>query len=163
MASPKQAIPRLLKHVTIAIFYGGSLGATDRVNFKRAFLIAQSQLTRYGYLLGEGAYFELTSKGLKRERSFHTEGVKGWVKDRQFDWHYAWMTFKNKEALDQEAQRRAEEAKKKHEEKQMKRTEDEAAAAARASKPIPGLHVPGASRDEQIEMRRIENEARTKK
>ena len=77
------SIPPMLRHMTLAIFSGGSLQGTIRQRFRKAFDIAVSQCQKYGYITGGGVDFKETQKG--KARNHGKEGAGGFFKNRIFD------------------------------------------------------------------------------
>ena len=91
------AIPRFLKHVTLAVMNSGSVKGGGRAGFKESFTIARAQLAKHGYLTGAVGPIDsiiLTYKGHTREALHRKEGLRGWVKDRKFDAMMAFLRFK---------------------------------------------------------------------
>jgi hypothetical protein len=76
-------IPPILKHMTLAIFRGGSIQAPIRERFRRSFDIAVSQCQKWGYISGGGMDFQETQSGAARKHG--KEGARGFFKDRLFD------------------------------------------------------------------------------
>lgn len=85
--------PRLLKHMTMAIYHDGGLSGGARERFRKALDIARSRLVEYGFAHRggeEGALedFRLTPKGGKRERRHQRESGghrKNWDFDRLYE------------------------------------------------------------------------------
>jgi hypothetical protein len=82
-------IPDILKHMTLAIYRQGSGGS--KMRFQRAYDAAVSRLSQYGFITGSAPDFKLTPKGMIGERKHKKEGMKGSVKDKQFDAMFEWI------------------------------------------------------------------------
>lgn len=83
----KAAVPRIVKHMTVAIM-SKSTGRSAR-GFLDAYEIAKAQLSKYGYLTGVGKKkgpedLKLTSKGMVLERR-HLRCPKSGAKSKEFD------------------------------------------------------------------------------
>ena len=76
-------IPPILKHMTLAIFRGGSIQAPVRERFRRSFDIAVAKCQQWGYVTGGGMDFQETRAG--KARNHGKEGARGFFKDRLFD------------------------------------------------------------------------------
>jgi hypothetical protein len=80
-------VPALLKHVTIAIYRGDSIGSSGEAKFMHALKIARGVLVRDGYLTaesekGDTAQIKLTSKGQSQNLKHMRDSPD---KTREFD------------------------------------------------------------------------------
>lgn len=87
---PKNRVPLLVKHMTMAIFEkGGIEGGTQKEKFISAWNIARARLTQYGMLAhgsdkGPASNISLTGKGTKREVVHQRETGRS-NKEQMFD------------------------------------------------------------------------------
>ncbi len=84
-----QAIPVVLKHMTLAIYENKFGSAAGKSNFSESFLIARSRLTEYGHLTstsikGPVTKIQLTGSGKKFEAD-HRKEAGSKKKSAKFD------------------------------------------------------------------------------
>lgn len=94
---PKNRVPILVKHCTVAIFKEGKgiQGSTKPERFKSSLAVARFRLVEYGYLMkgsdkGDANDIRLTAKGRVKEVA-HTRERGGRGKNTLFDKMYKWI------------------------------------------------------------------------
>ncbi len=92
---PRNRVPNLVKHNTLAIYKKGKIeGSTNKERFRSAWNIARARLVEYGFLMkgserGPHGRIKLTGKGRTRNQEHKSEkgvSAKSMLFDQMFEW-----------------------------------------------------------------------------
>ena len=93
-------IPAVVKHLTIQIYRKTGLRALTKDKFRQAYQLAVSRCQQLGYITGGGVNFQLTQLGQQHAIKHEHEGMRGFVKDREFDIMFAWIIGQHEKVTD---------------------------------------------------------------